>query len=177
MWYPSPHPCLALQNWPLYTCILYLAYVGYQLVLRFCSPTVRPLTLLVNMTSLDSFRGTNGNVLFGTAGRTEKAKEAGGKAAPALQSMLTSAPWYTIALCPILVSTRFSFETKEVRVYKSFLELLHLWHQDKKGVILSLIVAKYVTIREFSFTKSVMETYKQVSKKNTSKSKPLRKSI
>ena len=49
--------------------------------------------------------------------------------------------------------------------------------KDKKGVILSLIVAKYVTIRGFSFTKSVMETYKQVSKKNTSKSKPLRKSI
>ena len=90
-----------------------------------------------------------------------------------------------IEYCIRCHSTTNEFDKKEI--HDSILgdsDVLFNWcsatgmiDEDKKGVILSLIVAKYVTIRGFSFTKSVMETYKQVSKKNTSKSKPLRKSI
>ena len=90
-----------------------------------------------------------------------------------------------IEYCIRCHSTTNEFDKKEI--HDSILDdsdVLFNWcsaagmlDEDKKGVILSLIVAKYVTIRGFSFTKSVMETYKQVSKKSTSKSKPLRKKV
>ena len=44
-----------------------------------------------------------------------------------------------------------------------------------KGLI--SIAKKYLTIRGFSFSRSVLEKYKQENKKNTSKSKPLRRKV
>ena len=42
-------------------------------------------------------------------------------------------------------------------------------------IVLNLVIKKYITVRGFSFTRSVLETFKQETKKSTSKSKPLRK--
>lgn len=43
--------------------------------------------------------------------------------------------------------------------------------------ILEKIVNKYITIRGFSFSRSIMEQYKQENKKTTQKSKPLRSTL
>ena len=49
--------------------------------------------------------------------------------------------------------------------------------EEEKIFVLNLVIKKYITVRGFSFTRSVLETFKQETKKSTSKSKPLRKKI
>ena len=46
-----------------------------------------------------------------------------------------------------------------------------------KAATLYEIASKYITIRGFSFTKSIMEKYHQDTKKSTKKSKPLRVTV
>ena len=43
--------------------------------------------------------------------------------------------------------------------------------------ILDKVLEKFITIRGFSFAKSILETYKQENKKSTQKAKPLRKKV
>ncbi len=48
---------------------------------------------------------------------------------------------------------------------------------DEANVLLKMVVELYITIRGYSFTKTLVEEYKQVAKKTTQKSKSLRKTI
>lgn len=49
--------------------------------------------------------------------------------------------------------------------------------EEYREHILEQIVTKWVTIRGFSFTKSILEQYKRETKKSTQKSKPLRSTL
>ena len=49
--------------------------------------------------------------------------------------------------------------------------------QSESDKCLAKIVDKWIVIRGFSFAKSMMEMYKQSSKKGTDKSKPLRSKL
>ena len=51
------------------------------------------------------------------------------------------------------------------------------YDNDKADRCLKQIVKKWITIRGFSFSNSLMEMYKQQSKKGTGKSKPLRSKL
>ena len=51
------------------------------------------------------------------------------------------------------------------------------WDEEVSGVILKLIADQWITMRGFSFAKSLMERYKQRNKKNIQKSKGLRKQL
>ena len=48
---------------------------------------------------------------------------------------------------------------------------------DAEGELLKIIVNLFITVRGFSFAKSVMEMYKQENKKCTQKSKSLRRKL
>ena len=48
---------------------------------------------------------------------------------------------------------------------------------DIADICLKEIVKKWITIRGYSFANSMMEMYKQYSKKGTDKSKPLRSKL
>lgn len=48
---------------------------------------------------------------------------------------------------------------------------------DEKTALFDLIAKKYITIRGFSFSKSILEKFKQEEHKGTQKSKPLRSKI
>lgn len=49
--------------------------------------------------------------------------------------------------------------------------------EESKELILEQIVSKWVTIRGFSFTRSILEQYKKEAKKTTQKAKPLRSTL
>ena len=49
--------------------------------------------------------------------------------------------------------------------------------EEEGAVLLGMIMDLYVTIRGFSFSKSLMEMYKQQAKKCTQKSKSLRQKL
>ena len=50
-------------------------------------------------------------------------------------------------------------------------------HEENSEIILEQIVIHWVTIRGFSFTKSILEKYKRETKKGTQKAKPLRATL
>lgn len=49
--------------------------------------------------------------------------------------------------------------------------------EEYKDVILEQVIMKWITIRGFSFAKSILEQYKREAKKSTQKSKPLRSTL
>jgi hypothetical protein len=49
--------------------------------------------------------------------------------------------------------------------------------EEARELILEQIVRKWITIRGFSFTKSVLEQYKRETKRSTEKAKPLRSTL
>lgn len=63
-------------------------------------------------------------------------------------------------------------------------EMVSLWmtltmevEHDEADTLLKMLVELYITIRGFSFAKTLVEEYKQVTKKSTQKSKALRKTV
>jgi len=53
----------------------------------------------------------------------------------------------------------------------------NMHEEDSKEIILCELVTNWITIRGFSFTKSILERYKQETKKGTQKSKALRATL
>ena len=51
------------------------------------------------------------------------------------------------------------------------------WSKEEEECLLPMIVELWITIRGFSFANSLMELYKQSSKKTVQKSKGLRKKV
>ena len=49
--------------------------------------------------------------------------------------------------------------------------------EEPAAILLGKLAELYVTVRGFSFAKTIVEQYKQVSKKSTQKSKALRKNL
>ena len=66
-------------------------------------------------------------------------------------------------------------DASEVQFYWSLASLQ--MDEESSEIILEQIVNKWVTIRGYSFTKSILEQFKKDSKKSTEKAKPLRSTL